>query len=355
MNESSSANSSKKMRVTLSDVAREADVSPATASQVLNNRPNCWASTETRQRIIETAKRLGYRPNLAARSLRAGMSRSIAKISPAFYLGTHHNQATGVFESARNAHYVVLFSVHGNVSEHETSLIQLHWDRGVDGMIVTPCEQGDHKELQRLVNIGYPIVTMDGAGRLPFPCNDVSADYAAAGRLQAEHLLTMGRKRIAICNSLFPHFSHALRQEAIRRTLEQGGAPPPLVLDLNVAPDCELPDHQSLEAELRRVLTERKGQFDALIGCDYTCSVAIRILAELGLQVPADVAVVGTGNLPIALYGVVPLTSVSLDDEWIGREAFQMLVDRIEKRTEGPPAQRLSVPKLIPRRSSVSA
>jgi len=345
--------SRKGFRVTLADVARKAGVSSATASQVLNNRPNCWASADTRARILTASRELGYRPNLTARSLREGRTHSIGAISPVFYIGTHHNRATGIFEAARLREHAVLYSVHGNRPEQEESLIQLHLDKGIDGLILQPGDSGAHEELRRLVDVGFPVVTLDGGCSLPFDCDDVSADYTEAGRLQVAHLLALGRKRIVIANMVPALYMHAVREDSIRQELEKANLPPALLMDIAVEADCEMPAREPLEGAMRAFLTQNKGKFDALIGCDVSMSMAIRLLLEMGVRVPEDVAVVGAGDSPLAHYGILPLTSVSVNDAWIGEQAFQILLSRIENPPRLTFRHLMSTASLIVRASSV--
>ena len=347
--------SRKGFRITLADVARKAGVSSATASQVLNNRPNCWASLDTRNRILTAARELGYRPNLTARSLREGRTQSIGAVTPVFYVGTHHSRATGVFDSARQRHYSVLYSVHANIPDQEEALIQLHLDKGVDGLIIQPGDTGPHDELRRLVDVGFPVVTLDGGCFLPFDCDDVSADYTEAGRLQVAHLLALGRKRIALANFVPTVYMHAVREDAIRQELEKAELPPPLLMDMSVGTDCELPAQAPLESALRAFLSQNRGQFDALVGCDCTMAIAGRLLIEMGFRIPEDVAVVGAGDSAMARYGVLPITSVSVNDSWIGEQAFQILLSRIENPPRLTFRHLMSTPTLTVRASSFKA
>lgn len=342
----------KSFRVTLADVARKAGVSSATASQVLNNRPNCWASLETRGRILAAARELGYRPNLTARSLREGRTQSIGAISPMFYAGAHHSRSTGIFEASRQRQYAVIYSVHANHPDQEESLIQLHLDKGVDGLVVQPGNTGSHEELHRLVNIGFPVVTLDGSCSLTFECDDVSADYTEAGRLQIAHLLALGRKRIVLANMVPTVFMHAVREDSIRQELEKAGLPAPLLMDIGTGAECEDPSQVQLESAMRSFLVQNKGKFDGLLGCDYTASLAIRLMLEMGIRVPEDVSVVGSGDTPLAQFGVIPITSVSVNDAWIGEQAFKILLARIENPPKNAFRHLVSAPSLTIRSSS---
>jgi LacI family transcriptional regulator len=269
-----------------------------------------------------------------------------------FYAGAHHSRTTGIFEAARQRQYAVIYSVHGNHPEQEENLIQLHLDKGVDGLILQPGDTGSHEELRRLVNIGFPVVTLDGSCALSFESDDVSADYTEAGRLQAAHLLALGRKRIALANMVPTVYMHAVREDAIRQELEKENLPPALLMDIGVGTD-EAPTPVQLESAMRTFLIQNRGQFDGLLGCDSTASLAIRLMLEMGIKVPEEVAVVGSGDSNLAQFGIIPITSVSVNDSWIGEQAFKILLNRIENPPRTTFRHLISAPSLTIRSSSI--
>ena len=329
-------------RTTLADVAQKARVHSATASQVLNHRENCWASEATKQRIRRAAEILGYRPNLAARALRSGRTHVIGFVATGFSVGFSHSRADGLTTAAAKSDYTVTLSAHPNDSESEDFLILRLLDRDVDGLAVYPVDRGPHHELRNLAAAGFPVVTFDGAARLDFECDDVSADYAEVGRLQARHLLRIGRRRICLANTIPEAGVNVLRESSVRQELARAGAPPPLEMRVHYFLGDELMEAERLVPQIRAFLRKHRGNFDAVVGFDSMASLVIRVLQELGLRVPEDVAVAGAGDSMLATYGVVPLTSVSTHDDVAGARAFDLLMDRILGRRRTTRFRRLT-------------
>lgn len=344
-------------RVTLSDVAEKAGVHRATAGQVLNNWANCWASEATRQRIRKAAEELGYRPNLAARALRSGRTQVIGLITPGFSIFSPYSRAGGLTEAAAKADYTVTLSAHPNDSESEDRVIRRLLDRGVDGLAIYPVDPGPHAELRRLVESGFPVVTFEGANLLDFECDDISVDCAKVGRLQARHLLELGRRRICFANmSSLPQMAgvNAIREAAVREELARAGAPAPLEMRLSVSNTNELPDAGALEGPMRNYFQKHRGVFDSIIGGDHTGVLAIRLLHELGMRVPDDVAVMGGGTTMLADYCEVPLTSVNAANDAAGVKAFDLLMDRIDGRVKGGFRRLINPARLFVRKSTGS-
>jgi len=338
-------------RTTLAEVAARAGVSLPTASKVLNGRPDCWASEETRERIRAAVTHLGYRPNLSARGLALGRSNVIGLIAPGFLAGAH-SRAEGLTGAAAAADYTVTLTSHPNESEAEDLAIRRLLDRGVDGLVVYPVDSGPHAELRRLVESGFPVVTFEGASLLEFECDDVSVDYAEVGRLQARHLLALGRRRVCLLAPVPEARINRIREEGARSELLQAGAAAPLEARIPQSVEHEITESAPLAEALRARLLECRGSFDGLLALDSMASLAIRILQEQGLRVPEDVAVVGAGNTMLADYGMMALTSVDTADDKAGERAFALLLDRIGNK-DGMGFRRLtSAATLIARKST---
>lgn len=333
-------------RITLIDVADRAGVNKATVSQVLNSRPNCWASPSTRERILKAATELGYRANLSARALRNGVSHVLGVVAP----GSILNRTMGLTEAAAQANYTVALSSHHNDSESEDVVIRRLVDRGIDGLAVYPVDAGPHNELRRLVESGFPVVTFDGASLLDFPCDDISVDYREVGRLQARHLLELGRRRPCLLSPRPEACINAIREAAAIEVFEQAGVSPRMMI-VERAATREIADPDPLIPQIREHLQAHAGDYDALIGFDAMASLAVRALQVLGLRIPTDVAVVGSGNTILAGYGALPLTSISTADDQAGAQAFELLMDRIAGRAGGP-FRRLTNPATLIARDS---
>jgi DNA-binding LacI/PurR family transcriptional regulator len=113
----------------------------------------------------------------------------------------------------------------------------------------------------------------------------------------------------------------------------------------------EFEDAEKLEAPMRAFLEAHRGRLDGLIGGDPMASLAVRLLRELGRNIPEDVAVIGGGTTVLATFGDVPLTSVNAKNDKAGAKAFQLLRERIEGLAE-PAFRRLVNPVQLMVRAS---
>ena len=337
----------------MSDIARQAGIHVTTVSQILNRRSNCWASEATRRHVMKLAGELGYRPNLAARSLRSGRSHVIGYISPGFGTGSPNSRAMGLTDTAMQHDYTVIVSSHPNDSESEDRLIRRLADRSMDGLVIYPADKGPHTELRRLVNDGFPVVTLDGSALLDFECDDISPDYQQVGRLQVRHLLETGRRRIGLIDPIPTGRINVIRDQAIRDLLAREGLPPPLELQVAIEDlQSEFVDAEPLVTGIRACLETQRGCFDALISHDTLASLAARILMETGCRIPGDVSVMGAGNSILAIYGLLPLTSISTADDQAGALAFGLLMDRMKQKRANLPFRRIVSPSNLIVRSS---
>lgn len=340
-------------RPTLQQVARLAGSSVSTVSAVLNDQPYCWASEVTKRRIREAAATLNYRPNIAARMLRGGATQTVGLITVALNVEVTATKVQAFEEAARDAGYVTMITFNPNVETIEDKLILKLLDRRVDGLALYPTETGDHAQLRRLVRDGYPVVTIDGAGRLPFECDDVSTDYFAAGRLQGEHLLSLGRRRI--CNiATFPTcYVKDQMRAGLRQALADAGAPAPVMLNVECDPHVGSVIRPDLVEQLRVHLGRFRGEIDAIASYDMPAVAAVNAALSLGIKVPDELAVIGFDDSPLAAGCAIPLTSIGQQAAEIGRRVFELLQHRMADRTQRAPARRVMVePALVQRAST---
>ena len=343
-------------RVTLADVAARTHVSLATVSQVLNGRSTCWASVETRKRVMDAVAELGYRPNLSARALRSGETHTIGMITTALGIGSAHTRFGGAEEASERESYTIMLSCHPNTSETEDLRIRNLMDRGVDGFLIYPSEPGPHLELRKLAETGFPLVTLDGASLLDFECDDLCPDYAAVGRLQVRHLIEVGRRRLCLIRTAPNARINVIREMAALAAMSEADLPPPLILTLTQDDIHEWPDPETFEQEIESFFSEHRGRFDGILSFDSPAAVALRVLLKLKLRVPGDVAVIGAGDTLIAQYNALPLSTISTQDHLLGAQAFALLLERMRNKGERGSFKRvLGPPSLLPRQSTVGS
>ncbi|MFE2910681.1 LacI family DNA-binding transcriptional regulator [Kitasatospora indigofera] len=308
-------------RPTISDVASDAGVSIGTASKALSGSGQLRA--ETRERVLESARRLGYQPNALARSLQSGRtytvglmtSDSVGRFSHPLMLGIDDALGAGRMS-------VFLCDARGDAVREQYYLDSL-LARQVDGIIVT----GWRTDLRP------PL----GGGRLPVPVvyaythsadpADVSVlpDDEQGGRLVGEHLVATGRRRIAVVTGPKGYEAVPQREAGLRAALADAGLEP--VPGQVLYGDWS----ESWGQEAVDILLAQQTPFDAVFcGSDQIARGVADQLRERGVKVPADVALVGYDNWEVFASATrPPLTSVDMNLEELGRTAARRLLDLI--------------------------
>jgi LacI family transcriptional regulator len=327
------------MAVTRSDVAREANVSPAVVSYVLNNGPRP-VSSQARARVEEAVRRLGYRPNAIAAALRAGTTRSVGVLTPnprdpfLAELGEAFERRF----SARD--YLVLTGNTYYDRAREERYLQTFVDRNVDAIIFTP---GISLAASPGADVGRPILSLDispgSDGWSTVQTNDTD-DAAAA----VEHLQRHGHTLIG-CIAGPPHLAgERARIDGWRRQLTAVSGP----TGSELLAFGDISEEGGNTAALQ--LLSRHGRPWAVHGrrpsavfvtSDAQAVGTISACHELGLRVPEDVAVVGMGGTRIAPYTIPPLTTVRQDVEYIAIVATANLLARIDDPSTAPLQTRL--------------
>jgi LacI family transcriptional regulator len=321
----------------LDDVARAAGVSAMTVSRSFN-RPQL-VHPETRARVLEVARQMGYVPNEAARSLVYGRTNTIALILPDIRNPFFTNVARGVEDVAKRHGYVLML---GNTDEdpgEERHYIDSLSARRVDGVILSTAGDG-HVELLQQRQI--PVVLFDRA--IPGVEADlVRADVFDAGRRLILHLAEQGYRRVAFVGGPEGISTLETRLAGCRQA----------ALEADVELDVHLGRFdQSSGDEIVSGMCARAEVPEAIVGANNLVAVgALVALRRAGLRVPDDVGLACFGELELASL-IDPFLTVIQDPEYeTGRVAMQMLHRRITGFS-GPCAIRILPVELIPRRST---
>lgn len=181
---------------TVHDVAREAGVSKSSAARVLSGRGS--SSPETRRRVEETAARLGYRRNALAKAIVSGTSGTIGVVIPDVATPFFSVVVRGLTDAARSAGFEVMVANSDNDPEIEARTIELFAEKRVDGFVIAPAFQGDHRAIVRVVQDHTPIVLLDRRMPALQHVPSVVVDNVGAAKLATQHLLELGHHRIAV-------------------------------------------------------------------------------------------------------------------------------------------------------------
>ncbi|PPF45081.1 LacI family transcriptional regulator [Rathayibacter sp. AY1B7] len=315
------------MAVTLHDVARAADVSIKTVSNVINDYPHVRPAT--RSRVQAAIAQLGYRPNLSARSLRRGRTGVIGLALPELSLPYFAELADSVMRAADERGLTVLIEQTGGDPERERSVLASERRQLTDGLLFSPLGLADEDALA----VGFPLVLL-GERIFTGLVDHVTMQNTAAAHAATAHLLASGRRRIV---ALGTHpdaavSSASLRLEGYRAALAEAG----IAYDERMI-GVSGPWRRSGGAEaMRRVLASGL-DFDAVFALNDTLALgAVRALQEAGVRVPEEVAVIGFDDIDEAGYSSPSLSSVDSGRDEIARTAVEVLQARIEGTRTGP-------------------
>ena len=289
-------------RATSADVAREAGVSRATVSYVLNGNITQTIPEVTRAKVRAVAERLGYVVSAAGRALRTGRSKIVLMLVPDYPLPAAAEQGMRALTRFLEKRGLVLVIHHQTSAEGEAS--QRLW-ASIDPALVIVFDQMAGAPLDRLRQSGIDhIVTF--TGRAGPEAQGLQIDESRIGRVQVEHLLACGRRRLAYA------YSPDMRQRAFADLRLQGAREACHALSASELVTVVVPQDSSAAASVLRSLIA-----DGLTGiCAYDDDVALAVLAgarEAGISVPSTLAVVGVDDIPAAALAVPPLTTVAVD------------------------------------------
>lgn len=337
-------------RVTSSQVAQRAGVSRTTVSFVLNGVNDMGISQETRDRVLEAARQLGYVPNAAARMLVSGTTGTIALVVPHSVHVAVDAFVPRLLNSINEYCHAEGFSLLLEPMEDfgvPGAYRQLVDSRRIDGLIMLNPRRHEHEHLAELARDGFPLVVL-GLGFLDLPgVLRVDGDGRSAARQATEHLLRLGHRRIA-------HISYAPTEEYESARLRQQGYLDAL-LNAGLQADPAHMDEASFDAAssyaaMQRILSRGAPPTALFASNDTVAFGAMSALRDAGLRIPEDVAVVGYDDIPLAAYATPPLTTVRVSPEQNGTMAARALFGLLRGETPSALVQWLDS-ELVIRRS----
>lgn len=307
-------------RPTLQDVADKVGVSAKTVSNVVNGTG--WVKDDLKQRVREALVEVGYRPNAAARQLRSGRSGMIALAVPELSQPYFAELASELVRAAQERSVTVLVSQTDGLAEAERQMSDGIGVPVVDGLIMSPLALSARELAHRLDTT--PLVLLgEHIGESVFP--RVTVDNAVAAEAATSHLLGLGRRRIAAIGAQDhgPNETAVLRLTGYKRALEAAGVD----FDDSLVGTVE-EFHRPDGARAVERMLDSGIEFDAIFAFnDLLAFGAIRALADRGISVPGQVAVIGFDDIEEGRYSTPTLSTVSPDKRAIARAAISLLLD----------------------------
>lgn len=313
----------RRKRPTQADVARRAGLSQAMVSYVLNANTAVSVPQETRDRVLAAMHELGYVPNRAARSLRTSKTLTIAGIIPDIANPFYPAFVRGIQDVADQHGYdLIMYNTDGAADKERKCLHSVEQGR-VDG-VVGVFFHADARNLAGLLEQSIFVVRLEAMRKPPgvLPLDSIFVDSLAAAHEAVNFLLRRGYQRIAMLGNT-PGPGEA-RQQGYRRALQAAALP---VREEYIIP-CDFTEAGGYRGI--QTLLALPAPPDAVFAANDVIAVgALAAIHTAGLHIPADVAVIGFDDIPLARQLNPPLTTVRQFQTQLGRRAAELLLERL--------------------------
>jgi LacI family transcriptional regulator len=334
------------MAIRMKDIADDLGISVVTVSKVFNNHHDISAST--RERVLRRMKELNYQPSLHAQGLASGRTMMVGLIVPDLVHAFFSEVAKSISDVLRKKGYGLLIASSDEEPELEQREIEQMIRRRVDVLIVASC-QGDPESLKRVIEQKVPLILIDRSFK-DFGANFVGTDDVHVGELATEHLIGLGRRIIG----------HISGQKVSTSTDRVTGYKKALAHHRITLSDKYV---------IRRSLGDKSGDTtgkkamekllllhprpDAVFCYNDPAAIgAMNAILAAGLRIPEDIAIIGCGNIRYAESFRVPLSSVDIPREDLGRHAGELALQMTNNKKLAKTRKILVSPKLVIRESS---
>lgn len=313
------------MTVTIYDVAREAGVSMATVSRVVNNNPN--VKPQTRKKVFEAIERLGYRPNAVARGLASKKTTTVGVVIPDISNSIFAEVARGIEDIANMYHYNIILCNADKRKEKEIRVINTLLEKQVDGLLFMGGAVTD-EHVQAFKTANVPIVlcaTTDEQGTIP----SVDIDHEAAAFDAVTALIDKGHTSIAMISGTLQDPANGFaRFQGYKRALETAG----LAYDESLVRVGNYRYESGIEA-MKYFLELADKPTAVFSATDEMAIGAIHAIQDFGLKVPEDISVISVDNSRAASMVRPQLTSVAQPMYDIGAVSMRLLTKLMKKES----------------------
>ena len=329
------------------DIAEVLGVTPSTVSRALHNHPGI--SDETKQAVDDCAKRMRYRRNVAASSLRTGKSNTIGVIVPRINSHFISSAIGGIEKTANLAGYNIIICQSNESVEAEENAVRTLLSKRIDGMLVSvSMETISSKHFREVINLKVPLVFFDRT----CPDLDVSSvtidDFKGAYKA-TEHLVKQGCKRIVHFGGSVDLAIYRHRINGYKQALKHHQIP---VDEEMIFSTKQLTD--TIGSALIENLYNSKNLPDGICSSnDNLAAGAMKFLMEHRIRIPEQVAVIGFSNALFSQWMTPPLSTVDQHSELLGNHAINLLLEEIEQTATASVSRNIVLnPELIIRGSS---
>lgn len=334
------------MRVTIRDIAEETGLSVTTISLVLNKKGD-KIPEKTKQLVMDTVKKMNYRPNQVAVGLLKKRTNTLGLVISDIRNIFFSTLAKGVEDECRKNNWNVILCNTNDKHEGDMEYIRMLSDKGVDGIVYGMAAETDDemmKECQALLKETHLPVLMIDRFIKSKECHAIVVEHKKGGYIATKHLLDLGHTRIACVTGPSNLLDSCERLEGYRMALEEAG--------IEYDPDIIYEGNYNYDGGIEAVKHLKDKDVTAIFAFnDMTAFGVYRQLTAYGLNVPEDISLVGYDNVMLSEILAIPLTTIKQPIYEMGVKAAQMLIKNIESGESLPDMIKYE-PELILRKST---
>ena len=318
------------VRVTAATIAAHTGLSRATVTHVLNGRgTEQRIRRDTQERVLETARLLGYRPNASARALHTGKTGNVALIQSLMGAYLPERLLLGLTEAlGENNMYLTLAEVPDAVLDDQSYLPKVLREHTADGLIINRIVGIPDTFIEAVNSLNTPVIFLN----INRPSDTVYPDDYNGGKLAANYLMSLGHTRILYVGPTIGtdyHYSQIDRQRGYSDAMKEAGLP---TQEFTLPPNPETEEqirNDSRVRILRSYLEPRLQRPTAIVAYEMAESMAILHAAnQLQLQMPQDISLVMFHHQMDQRF-CIPVTTLCNGMQQVGREAVNLLLDKI--------------------------
>jgi LacI family transcriptional regulator len=311
-------------RATIKDIAREAGVSNVTISRVVNTPDQ--VAPETRARVEAAMARLGYVPNLAARAMRSGATRTIGFLVPDILSFSNAAVAQAAERALAAQGYGMMLVSAGERAEDELRALEMLKLHRMDGLLVYLGAEGETRMVAALRALGRPLVVLDRA--LSLEADTVWSDHAPAMGEAVAYLRALGHRRIAFLTTEADIRPVNARKQAFRAATADLGEDAATIIGVRGA---NRPHFRATP-----LLSGADRATAVIVDGSRLLRSVIEAVRERGLKVPIDLSIIGLDVEDVAQTMTPELTRITRDYGEIGRVAVRLLLERLGPGAKAP-------------------
>lgn len=325
-----------KQKITIKTIAKELGVSTSTVSKALKDSHEI--SIETKQRIQAYADHYNYKPNSLALQLRNQKTKVIGVILPKIVHHFFSTVVTGIEEGANNKGYNIIVCFSNESYKKEVETLKILSNGSVDGIIVSianeTLENRDFSHFKGLVSEEIPLVLIDRVVS-DILCDKVVVDDVGAGYKATKFLLDNGCKKIALITTPNHVSVGALRRQGYEKALIES------YIKTDRSLIVEIDESKEIDEQIRPIFNQ---EIDAVFAVnEIYAAKTMRVAKEKGITIPNDLSVIGFTDGLISEYSSPSITTVAQHGFEMGKQAVNLLIDRIETESENLKPKRIVI------------